>query len=453
MLWDQNTLQEAIDGVSNDMPFLARGISLNTRSIKDGDIFIAIDGGEAFVEDAFNKGAVCAIVPASADVDVNDKPIIRVDDTFQALVDMGQYKRDNSKAKFIAITGSVGKTGTKNMLADVLSSQGETYSTKGNFNNHYGVPLTLASMPDTTEFAVIELGMSARGEISNLVKQVRPDVALITMIAECHIEFFESIDGIAQAKSEIFEDLNGVAVINKSSPCFDLMERSALGNSAKIMTFGDELGCDIKLNDYTCHEDSSDVEIKIKGDGILTYSLPIPGEHIVLNSCGVFAVLKALDLDLKEASEKIEDIKATEGRGEKTTVSISPDKTITIIDEAYNASPKAMIASVKKLSLVEHGRKILVIGDMLELGETSKELHLSIVPSILESNIDKVYCCGEFMRFVYDELPANLQGAYAENSEKLLPLLEKDVETGDNLLIKGSNGSKMGLIVNFFKDM
>ena len=398
------------------------------------------------MQEAFDQGAVCAIIPKDCDLDICDKAIIKVDDTFEALQNLGQYKRNKTNAKYIAITGSVGKTGTKNMLASVLSSYGETYATKGNFNNHYGLPLTLANMPETTEFAVIELGMNHAGEISELVKQVRPDIALITTVSACHIEFFNSIKEIAHAKSEIFEDLNGIAIINKESTCFDVMYEEAFKYTDDIITFGKD--ADVSLKECKCFENHSEILIDINGE-IISYNLPIPGEHIALNSCGVFSVVKALNLNLFSAINAIEKSHSTSGRGKKIQASVD-GKHIIITDESYNASPLSMIASIKTLDL-SSGRKILVLGDMLELGSRSEEMHLSIIPTILESDVDKVYCCGKFMKGVYDALPIELQGAYAEYSNSLVVCLEKDLKNEDNVLIKGSNGSKMSVVVDFFK--
>jgi UDP-N-acetylmuramoyl-tripeptide--D-alanyl-D-alanine ligase len=353
---------------------------------------------------------------------------------------------------FIAITGSVGKTSTKNMLAELLSYQGKTFATKGNYNNHYGVPLTLANMPDDTEFAVIELGMSNAGEISELVKQVNPDVSLITTVAECHIEFFKSIDRIAYAKAEIFENLKGTAVINKTSPCFDILLTQAKKHTSRILTFGETPDCDVMLCKCNCKEDKSDIELEVRMQNSVKYTLPIPGKHMAINSCGVFAVLKALHLDLEEASKVVKKIQATDGRGAKTKVNISKNESFYIVDESYNASPTSMKASINNLSLVNEGRKILVLGDMLELGDKSKDLHLSILPVILSAKIDKVYCCGNFMKDLFDKLSSEIKGVYSDKSEDLIPFIKEDLKNKDNILIKGSHSMNMSLIVNSLKN-
>jgi len=452
MLWNEEKVIEAIKGISNGMPFNATGVCINTRHLKDGDLFVAIEGGEKYLEQAIELGAVAAIVPSSNNhFDWNKKiPIIEVSDTMQALIDLGQYKRNSTNAKYISITGSVGKTGTKEMTAKILSFFGKTYATAGNYNNNYGVPLTLANMPEDTEFAVIELGMSAPGEISELVKQVRPEIALITTVAECHTEFFESLEEIAMAKSEIFEALNGTAIINKESPCFDTMYRQARKYTDSIKTFGYSDDNDLILTNVECFAEYSKVTIT-SDEYPYTFDLPIPGKHIALNSCGVLSIIQELGLDMNIACKKIEKISAFKGRGESFKSKIAEDAYITIIDESYNASPIAMIASIDTFALKNsEGRKILVIGDMLELGEKAKELHLSILPSILKANIDKVYCCGKMMKHVYDNLPLNIQGAYAKNSEELLPLIKRDIKNNDILLCKSSHGSKISIIVDCF---
>lgn len=448
-MWNEKKVLEAISGEFNNIAFEANDVCINTRNIKPANLFVAIEGGEKYLDDAFAKGAVAAIVPKDTSLPCGeyDKSIIKVEDTFKALQDLGQYKRNKTKAKYVAITGSVGKTGTKNMLDSVLSAYGKTYATSGNYNNHYGVPITLANMPEDTEYAVIELGMSAAGEISDLVKQVRPDVALITTIAECHTEFFNSIEDIAYAKSEIFETSPEFAVINMESPCCDIMLQQAKKYNCDIITFGKN--ADVSLVQGKYFEGYSELEINFKSK-VLNLKLPIPGEHIALNTCGVLGVVKALDLNVQPAIRAIENTQASQGRGERT-IKVFQGKEITIIDEAYNSSPRAVIASVKTFSLIKDGRKVLVLGDMLELGEQAKEFHLSILPSILESNVDTVYCCGEFMKYIYEELPINLQGGYAEDSEKLIPILEKDIKNGDNILLKSSKGSKVSLLVDYLK--
>ncbi|MCT4574677.1 MAG: UDP-N-acetylmuramoyl-tripeptide--D-alanyl-D-alanine ligase [Alphaproteobacteria bacterium] len=448
MLWNDKKLLEAVSGDFNKISFVAEGVSINTRNTKAGDVFVAIEGGEQYLDNAIKAGAVCAIVPKSFNKELEGFPLIKVDDTLASLVAMGQYKREKTNAKFIAITGSVGKTGTKNMLAKIFSFYGETYATAGNYNNHYGVPLTLANMPESTDFAVIELGMNHAGEISSLVKQVRPQVALITTVAECHIEFFNSIEDIALAKAEIFEDLKGTAVLPKDSPCFDVLLKQAKSNTDSIITFGAD--ADISLESVNCKEGSSEVKINI--DNIdYNYELSIPGEHIALNSCGVIGVLKALGLDISKASLNMKKIVATEGRGKKIKVSFN-GKDITFIDETYNASAKSMIASIKTMSLIKGGRRVLVLGDMLELGARSEDLHLSILPTILENDIDKVYCCGKYMKLLFDELPVSIQGAFSAKSEGLLNVLEEELQDKDNVLTKGSHGSNMTLIINHFKN-
>ena len=438
------------------------GVSIDTRMIEKGDLFVALTGeqrdGHDFVRMAFEKGAAAALVK-------NDKasslsisgPLIPVDDTLAALVHLGAASRARvtPDARIVAVTGSVGKTGTKEALRFVLSQQGKTHASVASYNNHFGVPLTLARMGQATKFGIFEIGMNHAGEIEPLTRQVKPHVALITTVEAVHIENFPNVEAIADEKSAIFLGLEegGTAIINRDNPHYERMWTHASRSKAgRLLSFGENPFADIRLASLKMDADGSDITAEINGLP-LVYRLGSPGKHLALNSLGILAVCLALGADLQAASQALSDVKPPQGRGAKLSWG-DGDRRITLIDESYNANPTSMRAAFALLSSTEvgpKGRRIALVGDMLELGKDAERLHADLASSIEDLGIDLVYASGPLMRHLFDALPRERQGAWFKNSEELAQSLDHIIRGGDALMVKGSNGSRMRLVVDEIK--
>jgi UDP-N-acetylmuramoyl-tripeptide--D-alanyl-D-alanine ligase len=438
------------------------GVSIDTRMIEKGDLFVALTGdqrdGHDFVKMAFEKGAAAALVK-------NDKasslsisgPLIPVDDTLAALVHLGAASRARltPDARVVAVTGSVGKTGTKEALRFVLSQQGKTHASVASYNNHFGVPLTLARMDQATKFGIFEIGMNHAGEIEPLTRQVKPHVALITTVEAVHIENFPNVEAIADEKSAIFLGLEegGTAIINRDNPHYERMWTHASRSKAgRLLSFGENPFADIRLASLKMDADGSDITAEINGLP-LVYRLGSPGKHLALNSLGILAVCLALGADLQAASQALSDVKPPQGRGAKLSWG-DGDRRITLIDESYNANPTSMRAAFALLSSTEvgpKGRRIALVGDMLELGKDAEMLHADLAFSIEDLGIDLVYASGPLMRHLFDALPRAKQGAWFKNSEELAQSLDHIIRGGDALMVKGSNGSRMRLVVDEIK--
>ncbi len=454
-LWTSTEIAQAIglDGYARH--WQANGVSIDSRTVEKGDLFIAIIGpendGHKYVASAFERGAIAAIVSqdvAGCDADAN---LLKVADTQEAMERLGVAARARTAAKVIAVTGSVGKTGTKEALAHCLKEQGKTHYSVGSYNNHWGVPLSLARMPADTEYAVFELGMNHAGELGPLSKFVRPDVAIITTIAIAHLEFFKDKSEIASAKAEIFEGLkaDGSALINADIEEADQLQRAALQAGVKhVITFGEAAGADARLDEIKILPQSSEISATIGGHK-LHYTLSVPGHHWAMNTVAVIAAIDAVAADASAAAKSLSTMVAPGGRGVQIEVAMERGPFV-IIDESYNASPIAMQAAFAVLAgheLKGEGRKILVVGDMRELGEKSAEIHASLANDVLASGADMVYACGSYMQHLVDALPKQLIGGYAAHSNELAPMVTGAVKANDVVLIKGSLGSKMKVVL------
>ena len=438
------------------------GVSIDTRTIEKGDLFVALVGeqrdGHEFVKTAFEKGAAAALVK-------NDKvsslsisgPLIPVDDTLSALVHLGAAARARltSDARVVAVTGSVGKTGTKEALRFILSQQGKTHASVASYNNHFGVPLTLARMDQATKFGIFEIGMNHGGEIEPLTRQVKPHVALITTVEAVHIENFPNVEAIADEKSAIFLGLEegGTAIINRDNPHYERMwTHASRSRAGRLLSFGENPFADIRLASLKMDADGSDIVAEINGLPLL-YRLGSPGKHLALNSLGILAVCLALGADLEAASRALADVKPPQGRGARLSWG-EGDHRITLIDESYNANPTSMRAAFALLSSTEigsKGRRIALVGDMLELGKDAEALHADLASSIQDLDIDLVYASGPLMRHLFDALPRAKQGAWFKNSQELAASFLDQIQPGDALMVKGSNGSRMRLVVDEIK--
>jgi len=456
-LWAVDAMAAAMQARGEGpLPKTIGGISIDSRTLSPGDAFFAIAGdnrdGHAFVEAALKAGAGLAVVAKNKrDTLPTDVPLLVVDDVLDALRDLAHAARARLTGKVIAVTGSVGKTSTKEALRLVLSREGETHASAASYNNHWGVPLSLARCPADVRFAVFELGMNHVGEIGPLSRLVQPDIAIITTVAPVHLEHFPSIDAIADAKAEIFEGLieGGIAILNRDNEQFNrLADRALDARVSRVVSFGEEAGADAQLTRCVLQPDFSTVQARILGDDV-TYKLGAPGRHLVMNSLAVLAAAKLAGADLAMAALALADLQPASGRGTRIMLDV-PGGQALLIDESYNANPVSMAAAIALLGQAQpgpRGRRIAVLGDMLELGPQSGALHAGLAQPIVDHAVDLVFCAGPAMRNLWEALPSNRRGGYANDSGALEPQVLDAVSGGDAIMIKGSFGSKMTPIV------
>ncbi|CAD5247383.1 UDP-N-acetylmuramoyl-tripeptide--D-alanyl-D-alanine ligase [Bosea sp. 62] len=456
-LWTGARLIEAMGARSQGpVPAAVTGASIDTRTLEPGDAFFAITGearnGHDFVAAALDKGAALAVVDeAHAGAFPADVPLAIVPDVLRGMEKAGMARRAELSAKVVAVTGSVGKTGTKEALRLVLSRQGKTHAPVASYNNHWGVPLTLTRTPRDVRYGVYEIGMNAPGEILPLAKMVQPDVAVITTIQPVHLAAFESLEGIAREKAAIFNGLKagGTAIINADIQQTGLLRELALAAGAgRVISFGESEAADVRLLGCALKPDVSTANASVMGRAV-TYKLGSPGKHIVLNSLAVLAAAEALGADLALAALALADLTPPSGRGARQVLH-APAGPFTLIDESYNGNPASMRAAIENLGrmpVAGRGRRIAVLGDMLELGETAPELHKGLADAVTGNGIDLVFACGPLMRTLYDALPSHRRGAYAAQASSLEPYVLDAVRAGDVVTVKGSLGTRMGPIV------
>jgi UDP-N-acetylmuramoyl-tripeptide--D-alanyl-D-alanine ligase len=456
-LWTSSDMAAAMRAtVSGASPEAITGLSIDSRTISPGEAYFAIKGdvhdGHDFVAAALKAGAALAVVEAAQRQKFpNDAPLLVVDDVLAGLVELAHASRARLSAEIIAVTGSVGKTSTKEALRRVLSAQGETHASAASFNNHWGVPLSLARCPATARFAIFEIGMNHAGEIEPLVKMVRPHVAVITTVEPVHLEFFAGIEAIADAKAEIFEGIEpgGAVVLNRDNSQFARLQRRAkkLGIS-RIVSFGSNKKSDARLIDVSLHAACSAVHADILGHDV-TYKLGMPGKHMAMNSLAVLAAASLAGADLALAGLALSQAQPAAGRGVRHVLEVGHGEA-TLIDESYNANPASMAAALNVLgaaSVGPHGRRIAVLGDMLELGPTAAQLHRGLIDAVGANHIDLVYCCGPLMRNLWDALSSGKRGGYADSADALESQVLAAIRAGDAIMVKGSLGSKMKPIV------
>jgi UDP-N-acetylmuramoyl-tripeptide--D-alanyl-D-alanine ligase len=457
-LWTSADMAEAIRAsVQGVLPEAITGLSIDTRTLGPGEAYFAIKGdvhdGHAFVAAALKAGAALAVVErAQREKFAADAPLLVVDDVLAALVELAIAARARLKGQVIAVTGSVGKTSTKEALRRVLGAQGETHASSASFNNHWGVPLSLARCPASARFAIAEIGMNHAGEIDALVKMVRPHVAIITTVEPVHLEFFTGIEAIADAKAEIFAGIEpgGAAILNRDNAQFARLSRRAkkLGIS-RIVSFGANKKSEARLLDVSLHATCSAVHADILGQDV-TYKLGVPGRHMAMNSLAVLAAAALVGADLARAALSLSQFEPAAGRGVRRTLEVASGEA-TLIDESYNANPASMAAALNVLGQAHigpQGRRIAMLGDMLELGPTSPALHSGLLEAIKTNHIDLVYCCGPLMRNLWDALSTGKRGGYAESAAALEAQALQAIRAGDAIMVKGSLGSKMKTIVN-----
>jgi UDP-N-acetylmuramoyl-tripeptide--D-alanyl-D-alanine ligase len=437
------------------LPPTVSGISIDSRTIGRGEAFFAIadrrDGHE-FVSSALAAKAGLAVVAANRRAPFpHDAPLLVVPDVLAALRALAAAARARTQAKVIGVTGSVGKTGAKEALRLALSKDGKTHASVASYNNHWGVPLSLARCPANAHYAVLEMGMNHAGEIAPLSRLARPHVAVITSIAPVHLEFFGTLAKIADAKAEIFLGLEagGAAVLNRDNSQFAHLKRRAKeAGVARIVSFGEHEKADARLIKCALHAACSTVQAKILGTE-LTYKIGAPGRHLVLNSLAVLASAVLAGADLALAALALAEVKPVPGRGALIEVDL-PGGPAFIIDDSYNANPASVAAALTLLGqtpIGQRGRRIAVLGDMLELGPRGRALHRGLLASINANTIDLVFCCGPLMRSLWQALPASRRGGYAEDSAALEAQVVSAIHAGDAVMVKGSLGSRMAPIV------
>ncbi|WP_438274309.1 UDP-N-acetylmuramoylalanyl-D-glutamyl-2,6-diaminopimelate--D-alanyl-D-alanine ligase [Nitrobacter sp.] len=438
------------------LPAVVTGVSIDSRTIAPDEAYFAIKGdvhdGHAFVDAALKAGAALAVVEAAQrDNFAADVPLLIVEDVLAALCDLARASRARLSAQVIAVTGSVGKTSTKEALRSVLAAQGKTHASVASFNNHWGVPLTLARCPADARFAIFEIGMNHAGEIAPLVKMVRPHIAVITTVEPVHLEFFSGVEAIADAKAEIFEGVEpgGVVVLNRDNAQFArLRQRAEKLGIARIVSFGADEEADARLLDLALHPACLAVHAGILGHE-LTYKLAMPGRHMAMNSLAVLAAASLAGADLALAGLALSQAQPAAGRGVRHVLNVLNGEA-TLIDESYNANPASMAAALNVLGQAEtgtQGRRIAVLGDMLELGPGSADLHRGLTEPINANAIDMVFCCGPLMRNLWDALSSGRRGGYAEGSGALESQVVAAIRAGDVIMVKGSLGSRMKVIV------
>ncbi len=432
-------------------------VSIDSRTVDNDALFFAIKGdrfdGHAFVEKALADGAAFAVVAKDklSELSVDPKRLMVVDDVLVGMEELGRAARARHAGKVIAITGSVGKTGTKEMMRHVFSANGKTHASVASFNNHWGVPLTLSRTPLDIDFGIYEIGMNHPGEIVPLVDMVQPDVAIITTVEPVHLEFFENEQEIARAKAEIFTGIasGGTAVLNLDNRHFEFLKNLANEQGVNIVTFGEGEGADVRLINAELDEEGTSVRASVFGHEV-AYRLSQPGRHIVQNSLAVCAALHLTEADLEAGLQTLSAIEAGRGRGARLTLDVDGG-TITILDESYNANPASMRAAIGLLGAAqcgEDGRRIAVLGDMLELGEESDALHAGLHDALDTENIDLAFLSGPHMKALFEAIPEKMRGKYAATSDGLEESLLDTVAKGDVLMVKGSLGSRMGPIVD-----
>jgi UDP-N-acetylmuramoyl-tripeptide--D-alanyl-D-alanine ligase len=453
-LWTYTEIAAATNGKAGRR-FDATGVSIDSRKVERGDLFVALHGpnfdGNDFVANALNAGAAGALVDRLPARMVADMPVVAVADTLEGLRDLGRAARGRSEARIVAVTGSVGKTSTKEALRAALGAFGRTYASVGNLNNHWGAPLSLARMPRDSEFGVFELGMNHAGEITPLSQLVRPEVAVITTVEAVHIEFFASVAEIADAKAEIMDGLlpGGAVVLPRDNAHFDrLADHARRRGFERILSFGVDAMSDARLVDCRVSPSGNRVSAEVFGKR-LDYAIGMPGLHQAVNSLAVLAAIAALDLDVARAAEALAGVSALKGRGARERLELDVGA-ITLVDESYNASPASVRAALALLGASRpegRGRRIAVLGDMRELGAAGPALHEELAPDLAKAEVAQVFLVGPLMGRLHAALPEAMRaGHWADSVAAIQPLLAA-LRAGDIVLVKGSLGTRMAPIV------
>ncbi len=433
----------------------AAGISIDTRTLQPGDLFVALEDvrdGHDFILSAFERGAAAALISKMPAESPNGAALLLTGDTLEGLTDLARAARMRNFGKRVAITGSAGKTSTKELLRHVLAGAGQVHAAEKSLNNHFGVPLTLARMPASTDYGVFEIGMNHAGEITPLTKLVKPHVAIVTTVAAAHLEFFDSVEQIAEAKAEIFLGVNkgGAAFLPADNPHFPILRRRAEeAGVARIFTFGESDDADVRLVSYASDGVGGDIAASVFGADI-SFRLGAPGKHQAMNAMAVLGAAVVCGTPAAEAAARMASFGAASGRGAQAEIDLGDGRRITLLDESYNANPTSMAAAMSILGDLAprgEGRRIAVLGDMLELGARAEELHASLADPLLAANVDRVYASGALMQALWARLPETARAAIAEDADALVAPLVDGLKDGDVVMVKGSNASKVSKIV------
>ena len=460
-LWTGLALIGALNArVSGGLAKAATGVSIDTRTLERGDLFVAVKGdardGHEFVRAAFEKGAAAAVVDeAHVRALAGAGPMFVVRDVQDSLERLGAYARARSAAYVTAITGSVGKTSTKDMARLVLSQFGAAHASAASYNNQWGVPLSLARMPAAARFGVFELGMNHEGEIAALADQVKPHVAMVTRVAPVHLEHFASVEAIARAKAEVFSGVieGGVAIVNQDDETREILVRAAEASKAEhLFRFGESEGAEARLLAYRTLGETGEVEAEIFGRR-MRYTIGAPGRHIALNSLAVLLATQVFDLDLEQAAAALQNFTPSSGRGQREKIPLR-NGDFTLIDESYNANPTSMRAAFELLAASapqRGGRRIAVLGDMLELGPMAGELHAALAPDLETAHVDLIFSAGPQMARLFYAVNDSRRGAHRASAAELEEVVLNELRPGDVVMVKGSNGSRMARIVSALK--
>lgn len=458
VLWTREELSAIFHSENPLLPPFFGGVSIDTRTLSPGDLFFALSGlhrdGHEFVEKAFASGAGAAVVShAHATTSALCGPVFPVKDTLVALQDLGRTSRARTKAKIAAITGSVGKTSTKEMLRLALEAcaPGGVHASQASYNNHWGVPLSLGRMPADSTFGVFELGMSAPGEIAALTGLVRPHVALITRIAPAHLAFFPSIEAIADAKAEIFQgvETGGAAILNRDDPYYEHLKKHVLSQSvSQILTYGLSPSADLCVEEMETAPYGVRVHARLFGKSV-RYSIPHVGPSVAFNGLAALLAVYAFGADVGDAAQGLKAYAPPEGRGGVSERELPQGGTFFLIDESYNANPASMVAAFETLAARAgtHGRRIAVLSDMLELGENSEALHGNLLESVIKCDIDCVFAAGPLMRALWEVLPKEKRGIYGATADALEEPVCESLRPGDWVVVKGSNSTGISRVV------
>jgi UDP-N-acetylmuramoyl-tripeptide--D-alanyl-D-alanine ligase len=453
-LWTSVAADAATGGTST-RAWQAGGVSIDTRTLAQGDLFVALAGprvdGHDFLGDALAHGAGAAMVHRRPPGSDNELPLLIVRDTMAALDGLGVAARKRGNARVVAVTGSVGKTGSKEALRQALSRLGPTHASAGSLNNQWGVPLSLARMPADASYGVFELGMNHPGEIAALSRLVRPDIALITTIEPAHLGFFPSVAAIADAKAEIFlgMDPHGAAVLNRDNEWFDRLDAAArAAGLSRVYGFGTHQDAEIRLVDCHLHATASAVTVSIEGK-VFDYCIAASGRHWVMNSLGVLGAVHAAGGDVATAAAAFAQMKPLEGRGRRHRIVLG-EGAVELIDESYNASPASMRAAIAVLAAARPGpggRRIAILGDMLELGDRSAELHAALAEPLAAAGIDLVLTVGAESAALDRALPERMRGGHDADAKAMAERVTGLLRAGDVLTVKGSHGLRLDAIV------
>ena len=452
-LW---TSYEAMQATGGACPgnWVATGVSIDSRTVSHGDLFIALKGpkhdGHDHVTQAIDDGAVAAVVSAQKTNMADRSRLLIVEDTQIAMEALGVAARSRFSGSVVGVTGSVGKTGTKEALRLALEATAPCYASERSLNNHLGVPLSLARLSREAKFGVFEIGMNHMGEIRPLTAFVQPHIAIVTTVEAAHLEFLGTVEAVADAKAEIFEGLmpGGSAILNRDNDQYERLAAIARECGAEVISFGFSEAAEVRANKVALHPECICVSADIRGTHI-TYKIKAPGRHWARNSLAVLAVVDALGADLGLGALALGNLTPPEGRGHQHNVD-GIDGSFTVIDDSYNASPASVRAGLEVLGaahITGHGRRIAVLGDMLELGNNADRLHAGLSADIVANGVEGVFTCGVHMRNLFDELPAGVRVGHAETSTDLAHMVRRYVGPGDVVLVKGSFASAMGHVV------